>query len=157
MPAMSAPPAPRPAVAGPAGRRMAAARGRLRGQARGGREVLPHLAALERGLMQDGKAAIERIPGHWLARIASQLSSLPLPPDEAPLHELLQALSERLRPASIEWEVPSMAGGFDPQRTVVIREISHSEFLAASEEAATTMPLPILDADGQADGGAQRR
>jgi hypothetical protein len=133
-----------------AGRRMAAALGRLLDQARGAREVLPHLAALERGLIHEGQAAIERIPEHWLGRITSQLSSLPLPPDEPPLHELLQCLSARLRPATIEWEVPSMPGAFDPQKTVVIREISHSEFLAASDEVATTMPMPILDEDGRA-------
>lgn len=148
MPAMSAPAAPRPDAADPTGRRMAAALGRLLDQARGAREVLPHLAALERGLMTNGTAAIERIPEHWLGRIASQLSSLPLPADEAPLHELLQRLSARLRPATIEWEAPSVVGGFDPEKTVVIREVSHSEFLAASDEIATTMPLPILDAAG---------
>jgi hypothetical protein len=124
---------------------MAAALGRLLDKARGAREVLPHLAALERGLKKDGKAAIDRIPEHWLGRITSQLSSLPLPDDEPPLHDLLQCLSERLRPAAIEWEAPSMPCRFDPEQTVVIREISHSEFLAASDEMAPTMPLPILD------------
>ncbi len=142
---MSASPAPRPVPPDLAGRRMAAALGRLLDKARGAREVLPHLAALERGLKQDGKVAIDRIPEHWLGRITSQLSSLPLPDDEPPLHELLQCLSERLRPAAIEWEAPSMPCRFDPEQTVVIREISHSEFLAASDEMAPTMPLPILD------------
>ncbi len=122
---------------------MARALGRLLDQARGSREVLPHLAALERGLAADGSAAIDRIPEHWLGRIASQLSSLPLPPEEEPLHELLRRLSARLRGGSIEWEEPSMAGGFDPEKTVVIREISHSEFLAASDEIATTMPMKM--------------
>ncbi len=122
---------------------MAHALGRLLDQARGAREVLPHLAALERGLIADGAAAIDRIPEHWLARITSQLSSLPLPPQDAPLQQLLQRLSARLRPATIEWAEPSMPGSFDPERTVVIREISHSEFLAASDEVATTMPLPM--------------
>jgi hypothetical protein len=122
---------------------MAQALGRLLDQARGAREVLPHLAALERGLIADGTAALDRIPEHWLARITSQLSSLPLPAQDAPLQELLQRLSARLRPATIEWSEPSMAGGFDPERTVVIREISHSEFLAASDEMATTMPMPM--------------
>jgi hypothetical protein len=130
-------------MADASGRRMAAALGRLLDQARGAREVLPHLAALERALMQDGKAAVDRIPEHWVGRIASQLSSLPLPPDEASLQELLQCLSARLRPATIEWEEPSMAGAFDPQRTVVIREISHSEFLAASQEMDTTLPQEL--------------
>ncbi|MFN8895585.1 MAG: hypothetical protein ACK5Y8_17825 [Betaproteobacteria bacterium] len=142
---MTAPPAPRPAAPDIAGSRMAAALGRLLDKARGAREVLPHLAALERGLKHEGRVAINRIPEHWLGRITSQLSSLPLPDDEPPLHELLQCLSERLRPSAIEWEAPSMPCGFDPKQTVVIREISHSEFLAASDQLAPTMPLPILD------------
>lgn len=137
--------ASRTASADAAGRRMAAALGRLLDKARGAREVLPHLTALERALKHHGKVAIDRIPEHWLARITSQLSSLPLPDDEAPLHELLQALSERLRPAAMEWEAPSLPCRFDPEETVVIREISHSEFLAASDEMAPTVPLPILD------------
>lgn len=128
-----------------AGRRMAASLGRLLDKARGSREVLPHLAALERGLKQDGKVAIDRIPEHWLGRITSQLSSLPLPDDDPPLQKLLQCLSERQRPAAIEWEAPSMPCRFDPEQTVVIREVSYSEFLAASAEVATTMPQPILD------------
>lgn len=122
---------------------MALALGRLLDQARGAREVLPHLAALERALIADGAAAVEKIPEQWLGRIASQLSSLPMPADEAALHALLQRLSARLRPATIDWAEPSMPGGFDAEKTVVIREISHSEFLAASDEMATTMPLPL--------------
>lgn len=122
---------------------MALALGRLLDQARGAREVLPHLAALERALIADGAAAIDKVPEQWLGRIASQLSSLPLPADQGPLHELLQRLSARLRPATIEWAEPSMPGAFDPEKTVVIREISHSEFLAASDEQATTMPMPM--------------
>lgn len=129
----------------PTGARMARALGRLLDQARGAREVLPHLAALERGLVNEGAAAIDRIPEHWLGRIVSQLSSLPLPADEAPLHELLKRLSGRLKGGTIDWQEPSIPGGFDPERTVVIREISHSEFLAASDEQATTMPLPISE------------
>ncbi len=140
---MSPPPAPRPPAPDSAGHQMALALGRLLDQARGAREVLPHLAALERGLVADGTAAIDRIPEHWLGRIASQLSSLPLAPEEAPLHELLRRLSARLRGGTIDWEEPSLSGGFDPERTVVIREISHSEFLAASDEIATTMPMPM--------------
>lgn len=123
---------------------MAHALGRLLDRARGSREVLPHLAALERGLITNGSAAIDRIPKEWLGRIASQLASLPLPPEEAPLHDLLQRLSGRLDNGTIEWKEPSMHGSFDPERTVVIREISHSEFMAEADAQATTMPMPIL-------------
>ncbi len=124
---------------------MALSLGRLLDRARGAREVLPHLAALERGLLTSGATAIDHIPKHWLGRIASQLASLPLPDEEAPLHELLRRLSAQLDDGTIEWQEPSQHGSFDPERTVVIREISHSEFMAEAEAQATTMPLPLHD------------
>jgi len=152
---MSPPRATRPSAAPAAaaaadlpGRQMAHALGRLLDRARGSREVLPHLAALERGLISHGSAAIDRIPKEWLGRIATQLASLPLPPEEAPLHDLLQRLSGRLDNGMIEWKEPSIHGSFDPERTVVIREISHSEFMAEAEAQATTMPMPLRELEG---------
>jgi len=101
---------------------------------RGAREVLPHLAALEQALGQQGSRAIEKVPGHWLAKICSQLSSLPLPEEDAPLQDLqtrlLAALQLQQNPQD----------QFDAERTVVIREISHSEFDAATREQAPTQP-----------------
>jgi hypothetical protein len=103
---------------------------------RGAREVLPHLAALENGLLQHGLDAIGRIPPHWLPKICTQLSSLPLPEQDPALQDLLDRLMATLkdnqRPATV-------SGDFDPERTVVIREISHSDFMAASNEMATTI------------------
>ncbi len=100
---------------------------------RGARDVLPHLAALERALGERGAAAIAGIPPQWLARMSSQLASLPMPEGDRALQDLqdrlLQALQAARRPP------PVMArGDFDPERTVVIREISHSEFMAAAAE-----------------------
>jgi hypothetical protein len=126
---------------------MAHALGRLLNRARGSREVLPHLAALERGLLSHGSAAIDRIPKQWLGRIASQLASLPLPAEEAALHDLLKRLSDRLDEGMVEWKEPSLHGSFDPQRTLVIREISHSEFMVEAEAQATTMPIPLLQVE----------
>ena len=103
---------------------------------RGSREVLPHLAALERGLAERGAAAIGQIPPHWLNKICSQLSSLPIPDQDPPLQDLLNRLLEVMDghqgPRRFE-------GDFDMERTVVIREITHSEFDAASAEQATTL------------------
>ena len=103
---------------------------------RGSRDVLPHLAALENGLLQHGTDAIARIPPHWLPKICTQLSSLPLPEQEPVLQDLLDrlmaTLKENQRPATI-------SGDFDPERTVVIREISHSDFMAVANEQATTV------------------
>jgi hypothetical protein len=135
------------AVSPPAPPRDAASerlRGRLMAQSlqavldrvRGAREVLPHLAALESGLLQHGLDAIGRIPPHWLPKICTQLSSLPLPEQDPALQDLLDRLMATLkdnqRPAT-------GSGDFDPERTVVIREISHSDFMAASNEMATTI------------------
>ena len=123
------------------GRLMAQSLGLLLDQARGAREVLPHLAAMERSLLEAGAQAIEQVPPHWLGRICSQLSSLPLPDQDPPLHDLLQRLMDRLADQHDDWR-PS--GVFDPERTVVIREISHSEYAAAEDEQAETVFTPRL-------------
>jgi hypothetical protein len=119
---------------------MAQSLGKLLDQAKGAREVLPHLAALERSLLERGAPAVEHVPQHWLGRICSQLSSLPLPAHDAPLQDLLGRLMKRLE-AQFEDE-GDVRGGFDPHRTVVIREISHTEFDAAQAEQATTELMP---------------
>ena len=121
---------------------MADSLGRLLDQARGSREVLPHLAALERSLLQRGASAVEHVPAHWLGRICSQLSSLPLPEQDAPLHDLLGRLMKRLE-AQFEDDGHARAG-FDPHRTVVVREISHTEFDAVQAELASTDRPPRL-------------
>lgn len=129
------------AIADPAdrlrGRLMAQALGAVLDQARGAREVLPHLAALERALLESGACATGVVPPHWLGRICSQLASLPLSTEDAALHDLLDRLHVRLNAQRTEW----MEGDSpDSERTVVIREISHSEFAAAQIEQATTIP-----------------
>ena len=120
------------------GRLMALSLGQLLDKARGAREVLLHLAALERALLESGMAAIDQVPVNWLGRICSQLSSLPLPDQDPPLHDLLKRLRDKVQAQSNEWERDDMLSS---ERTVVIREISHSEFAAAEGEMATTMPM----------------
>lgn len=122
------------------GRLMAQGLAQVLDRVRGARDVLPHLAALERSLRERGSGALRRIQPHWLPKICSQLQSLPLPVDNPPLQELQQRL---LRAWADEREMDDMASGFHPERTVVIREVSHSEFEAASQEQATTMPGSI--------------
>lgn len=121
---------------------MAGSLGQLLDQARGSREVLPHLAVLERSLLEQGSLAVELVPQHWLGRICSQLSSLPLPEQDPPLQDLLGRLMKRLE-AQLEDDGHARAG-FDPHRTVVVREISHSEFDAVQAEQANTEPMPRL-------------
>lgn len=102
---------------------------------RGAREVLPHLAAVERSLAERGSTAIRQIPAHWLPKICSQLSSLPIPERDPPLHDLLDLLLQALR----QNQAPAPATDtFDAERTLVIREISHSEYDAAAAAMATT-------------------
>lgn len=106
---------------------------------RGAREALPHLAALEAALAERGAAAIDAIPPKWRTRICSQLSSLPLADDDLPLQDLLGRLLATLdtRPHSV-----SLDREGDMERTVVIREISHSEFMAvaAAQSAGDSAP-----------------
>ena len=96
---------------------------------RGARDALPHLATLESALGERGTAAIDAIPPRWRARICSQLSSLPLPENDAPLQDLLGRLLASLDTRS---HSVSMDREGDMERTVVIREISHSEFMAVA-------------------------
>jgi hypothetical protein len=125
------------------GRLMALSLGQLLDQARGARDVLPHLAALERSLLEAGIAAIDQVPGQWLHRICTQLSSLPLPEHDPPLHDLLERLMQRLQ-ALHEPPARTRLDEFDPERTVVVREITHSEFMAEENAQATTQPMPRL-------------
>ena len=118
---------------------MAQSLGLLLDRAPGAREVLPHLAALERALMSHGAGAVERVPANWLGRICSQLSSLPLPPHDPPLSDLLKRMRLRLQLQRNDWEPDSMLG---TERTVVITEISHSQFAAAQDEQLTTVVSP---------------
>ncbi len=129
------------------GRLMAQALGRLLDRVRGARDVLPHLAALERGLAEGGPAVIDRVPRPGLAKLCSQLSSLPLPDDDPALHDLLTRLMDALEgrkpaPAPLQPVLRQVLQDrddrpFDIERTVVIEEVSHSDFMkvAAGETA----------------------
>lgn len=129
------------AVARLKGRLMAQSLGQLLDQARGAREAFPHLAALERSLLEVGVGAVDRVPTHWLHRICTQLSSLPLPEQDPPLHDLLQRLMDRLQAQQERLQVHD---DYDAERTVVIREISHSEFMAEENAQAPTRPMSQL-------------
>jgi hypothetical protein len=142
MRAMSTPPAS--ATPTPAdrvrGRLMAQSLGQLLDRAPGAREVLPHLAALERSLLEKGAGAIELVPAHWLSKIGSQLASLPVAENDAPLQDLLARLLGAVQQERQEWNPGS---DFSPERTVVIREITHSAFDAAASEQAETIRLGL--------------
>lgn len=78
------------------GQMMQVALKRLLDQVSGSRRALPHLAALEDGLGRRGACAAEQVPPHWLGRIISQLSSLPLSEDDHELQDLLSRLCRAL-------------------------------------------------------------
>ena len=116
------------------GRLMAEALGRLLDRVRGSREVLPHLAALERGLLAEGLPALSGASTPVLGRIASQLASLPLPEDDKPLQDLLHRVMDSLeaRRAEVSNEP------FDIEKTVVIEEMSHTDFMTIQRAEAPT-------------------
>lgn len=115
-------------------RQMVASLGRLLDRVQGSREVLPHLAALERGLLDDGMEAFDKLQPQWMRRIASQLGSLPLPEDDAPLQDMLHVVMDRLEAQrATPHNVP-----FDMERTVVIEEISHTDFMTMTRADAPT-------------------
>ncbi len=131
------------------GRLMAQALGKLLDRVRGARDVLPHLAALERGLLDGGTVVIDRVPRQGLAKLCSQLSSLPLPDDDPALHDLLTRLMDVLEgrkpappaparppPRPVLHDRDDMP--FDMERTVVIEEVSHSDFMKVSRGESTT-------------------
>ena len=117
-------------------RLMADALGQVLDRVPGSREVLLHLAALERSLRKQGLQALEFASERTLQRICAQLGSLPRVDEDPALHDLLDRLVQALeqRRADRHDDLP-----FDIERTVVIQEISHSTFLAAKSEHATTV------------------
>ncbi|MBK6470627.1 MAG: hypothetical protein IPF94_07780 [Betaproteobacteria bacterium] len=127
------------------GRLMAQALGKLLDRVRGARDVLPHLAALERGLTAGGTAVIDRVPRPALAKLCSQLSSLPLPEDDPALQDLLSRLMDALegrKPAASRPGLQPLMPDrddrpFDMERTVVIQEVSHSDFMAVARGEST--------------------
>lgn len=74
------------------GRLMHAALKAMLDQVRGARAAFPHLAALEEALGQRGFGAIDEVPVQWLAKITTQLGSLPLRDEDLELQDLLDCL-----------------------------------------------------------------
>lgn len=116
----------------------------------GARDVLPHLAALEATLGARGIEALADIPLPALTRICTQLSSLPLPADDAPLQDLLSRLLDALAlqdqpppaPATRVAAAPLTGGRmpFADSALLGVQEATLSAFDAAMAEQATTRP-----------------
>jgi hypothetical protein len=119
-----------------AGRTMALALRLLLNQVPGAREVLPHLAALERGLAAEGVKVLDIVPLASLKKMGAQLASLPVAADDLPLRalqvQLLKALDGRQTPVH---RAPLRSTFLDADKLEVV-EISASAWAAASQIAA---------------------
>jgi hypothetical protein len=104
-------------------------------KARGAREVLPHLAALETALGLEGLAAIDGASTPVLQKMYSQLSSLPITPDDQPLQELLARLMVALEDRALEARAcaPRVQAQptFGSDSKLMVSEGTHSDFMAA--------------------------
>lgn len=134
--------APAPSAEALRCRLMAAALGRMLDRVKGSRDVLLHLAALERSLVRQGLPAVEAASERVLARVCAQLGSLPQVDEDPALHDLLDRVTHALNARRAERldDQP-----FDIERTIVIEEISHSAYMAAErEQHAPTVSEPRL-------------
>jgi hypothetical protein len=117
-----------------AGRAMAFSLKCLLDQVPGAREVLPHLAALERGLAAQGPRVLDQMPLPALKKMGAQLASLPVAERDLPLRalqvQLLQTLERRTAP-------PPPSPNFLPTDLgpgkVEVSEVSESDWAAASQ------------------------
>jgi hypothetical protein len=133
-------------------RTMAASLSRLLDQVRGARDVLPHLAALEAALVQRGLVVLDDASITVLSRISTQLASLPVADDDAPLQDLqmrlLAALDRRSRPKQ------RVVSSFMGDGRMSVEEVSHSAFLAATKESGDTVPAYFKSRDAAGGGAA---
>ena len=94
------------------------------------RQVLPHLAALERNLNHDGLMVLKRASTKALVRLGQEMATLQVPPDDQPLQRMLAALldelDQRTRPKG------NYRSTFLSSGKLEVSEPSHSDFMAAS-------------------------
>lgn len=127
---------------------------------RGSRDALQHLAALETALQQQGLKSLDRVSMTALARICSQLASMPVAENDAPLQDLqthlLSVMERRSRPQVTQSALatpapasalpvrlpPAPAAGGTFTGAVTVSELSHSAFMRALHERDGTGPVP---------------
>jgi glutamate-1-semialdehyde aminotransferase len=118
---------------------MALALAELLNKVAGARDVLPHLSALEAALRERGLASLEQASVPVLSKICTQLASLPVADDDAPLQDLqtrlLDAMDRRTRPKNL---MSTMGND-----QVIVAEISHSAFMAAANGEERTEPMQM--------------
>ena len=99
----------------------------------GSRSALPHLAALEGLLAQQGASAMQGVSQRVLEKVHTQLNVLPLDPTDGSIHDLLTLVRRALRYESTKQT--HQLSPFDPQSTVVITEGSETDFMNALHDA----------------------
>lgn len=111
----------------------------------GARKALPHLAALESAVGLHGPAVVAGLSRVLLVKICSQLNSLPLPADDAPLQDLLDRLMralEALPERAVGTPQPPLRlqalSDFVTDEKLQVLEVSYADFEAASDQFATT-------------------
>ncbi len=102
----------------------------------GSRQVLPYLAALESTLDERGIAGVEALAPKVLERICTQLSSLPLPKDDAPLIDLFSRLLDLMEAHQMPQR--GQLATFVNDSKLMVMEASHTDFHAAFREQADT-------------------
>jgi hypothetical protein len=100
----------------------------------GSRAGLPHLAALEVLLGEQGAGAVLAISHKGLAKINTQLRVLPLNPADGSIQDLMALVQRTLRHNARE-QTTHQLSPHDPESTVVITEGSESDFMNALDEA----------------------
>jgi len=93
------------------------------------RQVLPHLAALELNLTQDGLAVLKRASTKSLVKLGQELATLPVQPDNLPLQRLMSALLDELDRRARPRPAPGPSSAATD--ALVVTEITHSDFMAA--------------------------
>lgn len=128
------------------GRLMRQSLSHLLDRAAGVRQALPHLAALEAALEEHGSSVLAGISRPVLVKLCSQLSGLPLPDDDPPLHDLLERLMRALEmsptrppPAQRAVQLHDLSD-FLTDDKLMVAEASYTDFAAAADEMATTRP-----------------
>jgi hypothetical protein len=117
-----------------AGRAMAFSLKCLLDRVPGAREVLAHLAALERGLAADGPDVLDQVPLPALKKMGAQLASLPVRPQDLPLRALQVRLLHSIERRSAPPPPPPsfLPSDLDPGK-VEVSEVSESDWAEASQ------------------------
>lgn len=119
------------------GRAMASALAKLLDPVPASRRVLPHLAVLEQLLVSEGVDGLETMPLVLLEKAHSQLSKLPLPPENAMLPQLKSLLDLAVQARHLRRLPPPGPEGFlssfMTDEKLTVDEVSHTEFARAVE------------------------